>query len=67
MEITPDTTVEQIKLSVPGAEGILESLGIECSRCMGGGETLETAAALHNMPVDSLIDALKQNISTRNG
>lgn len=60
MEITPKTTIEQIRLSVPDALEIFDSLGMDCSRCMGGGETIEDAAALHNIPVENIIKAINK-------
>lgn len=62
MEILPTTTIEEIKLNVPDADEIFDSFGLECFRCMGGGETLATAAEIHQLDLDVIIEELKRKI-----
>lgn len=62
MEITGGTTVEQCRILVPDAHKILELHGMMCANCIGGGETLENAAQMHDVALDDLIKDLNEQL-----
>lgn len=62
MEITAETTVEQCRILVPDAHKVLELHGMMCVNCIGGGETLENAARMHDVSLDELIGDLNEQL-----
>lgn len=61
MEFTKDMTIGEILSKNPAAAPVLMSAGMHCLGCPSAqGESLEEAAMVHGLNVDSLIDALNE-------
>lgn len=61
MEITKDTMIGELIVEKPEAVEVLMSFGMACVGCPASQmETLEQAAAVHNLDVESLLIALKK-------
>jgi regulator of cell morphogenesis and NO signaling len=56
--IALDETVDMVAKRVPGAGAALRELGIDT--CCGGGLTLAQAAISAGMPVERLLEALRE-------
>ncbi len=61
MEITKDTVIGELIVKKPEAVEILMSFGMACVGCPGSQmETVEQAAAVHNLDVETLLVALNK-------
>lgn len=59
MEITKDMTIGEILRAKPDVAPILLEAGMHCLGCPSAqGESLEEAAMVHGMDVDSLMDRI---------
>ena len=59
MEFTKDMTIGEILSKNPEAAPVLMSAGMHCLGCPSAqGESLEEAAMVHGINVDSLVEAL---------
>ncbi len=59
MEITKDMTIGQILVNKPEVAPILMEAGMHCLGCPSAqGESLEEAAMVHGMDIDSLMDKI---------
>lgn len=60
-EITKDTTIYEALNINPACEKVLLSVGMHCFGCaMARGETVEEAAAVHNVDPDELVKMLNE-------
>ena len=61
MKITKNMTIGEVVRTYPKSIGILMSFGMGCVGCPSSqAETLEEAAMVHGMDVNSLLDALNE-------
>ena len=59
MEITKDMTIGEIIVNKPEVAPILMEAGMHCLGCPSAqGESLEEAAMVHGMNIDSLMDKI---------
>lgn len=59
MRYTADTLISDILRADPDAAGIFARMGLHCPECLASGiESVRDAASMHEVPVDSLLDAL---------
>ena len=59
MEITKDMTIGEIIVNKPEVAPILMEAGMHCLGCPAAqGESLEEAAMVHGMDIDSLMDKI---------
>ena len=59
MEITKDMTIGEILVNKPEVAPILMEAGMHCLGCPASqGESLEEAAMVHGMDVDSLMERI---------
>ncbi len=59
MEITKDMTIGEILVNKPEVAPILMEAGMHCLGCPSAqGESLEMAAMVHGMDIDSLMDKI---------
>ncbi len=57
--ITKDTTIGEIMRTLPEAAAVLMAAGMHCPGCpSAAGETLEEAAMVHCMDIDSLLEKI---------
>lgn len=63
MEITKDITLGKLLDAHPECGKVLLSIGMHCLGCPSArSETLEQAAAVHNVDADKLLALIKENI-----
>jgi hybrid cluster-associated redox disulfide protein len=61
MKITKDMLIGQIIREYPETAGILQSFGMGCVFCPSAqGESIEQAAMVHGLNLDSLLEALNK-------
>ena len=55
----PDMLISDVLASDPHAARVFTSLGLGCPSCLGAGmETLDSVASMHDVPLDTLLEAL---------
>ena len=60
LDITKDTLISDILRTVPGANELFYSIGLQCLHCSSAaGETLEDACAAHGLDLDTMIDEIE--------
>lgn len=63
MKITKDTTIGEIVRSYPNCIEVLMSFGMGCVGCPSAqGESIEQAAMVHGMDINSLLEALNKAV-----
>lgn len=61
MEVSKEMTIGDILVANPDAAPVLLEAGMHCLGCPASqAESLEEAALVHGIDVDSLVEALKQ-------
>ncbi|MDD5948468.1 MAG: DUF1858 domain-containing protein [Lachnospiraceae bacterium] len=67
VEITKDMIIGDILAIHPGNAAILMASGMGCVGCPSAqGETLEEAAMVHGMDVDTLVESLNEFVKEQN-
>jgi len=55
----PDMLISDVLASDPHVARVFTSLGLGCPSCLGAGmETLDSVASMHDVPLQTLLDAL---------
>jgi hybrid cluster-associated redox disulfide protein len=55
----PDMLISDVLASDPQAARVFTSLGLGCPSCLGAGmETLDSVASMHDVSLETLLDAL---------
>lgn len=63
MEITKDMTIGEILMANPKVAPVLMEAGMHCLGCPASqGESLEEAAMVHGIDIDSLMEAVNKEI-----
>jgi hybrid cluster-associated redox disulfide protein len=61
----PDMLISDVLASDPHAARVFTSLGLGCPSCLGAGmETLDSVASMHDVPLETLLQALDSIEST---
>jgi hybrid cluster-associated redox disulfide protein len=59
--VTKESIIQDVLEQLPNSVDIFESYGLNCANCMASQrETIEQAAAGHDVDLNSIIDALNQ-------
>ena len=67
VEVTKDMIIGDILAIHPGNAAILMASGMGCVGCPSAqGETLEEAAMVHGMDVDTLVESLNEFVKEQN-
>lgn len=62
--VTKETLVGEIVVQYPEAIEVLLSIGMHCLGCPAArAESLEDACAVHQIPVDGVVDAINKKIA----
>jgi hybrid cluster-associated redox disulfide protein len=60
-QYSPDMLISDVLVSHPEAVAVFNRFGLGCPSCLAAGmETLQSVATMHDVPVESLLEALEE-------